>query len=175
MEISCIAPERNDKGDCRLDCCVRYVELFVLDWWRCRTMDGTLRRKGLHRLLGSVCFYKQSSEGRKKYLWTITYIASSHFASHLLCVYLDNRSCFSVRVLLWMTMCIAKLFLTHLSFGLLRGKSEITGSKAPTSRRAFPRHSQLFGPHYFPFSSRLLVFLSEILPAVFSHPNCNSL
>lgn len=68
MEITRIASERNDEGDYRLDCCVGYVKLFLLDRWRCRAVDGTLRRKGLHWLLGPLCLYKQSSKGRKIFL-----------------------------------------------------------------------------------------------------------
>lgn len=84
MEITQIASERNDEGDCRLDCCVGYVKLFLLDRWRCRAVDGTLRRTGLHRLLGPLCLHKQSPKGKKKIFLNnlgmlCQNIASSHF------------------------------------------------------------------------------------------------
>ena len=165
MEIAWVAPERNDKRNCGLDCCAGYVELFFLDRWRRWTVDGALRRKELHRLLGSLCFHKQSSKGRKKIFLNsldkcvvsgITTIALSHlhnFVSHLLYVYL----LFSVWGLLGKTLCTKTPFLGHLPFGL----SEFQGEWGQIPCSSLATH-------------QLLLF-SEIPLSTFSYPTCNSL
>ena len=130
MEITRIASERNDEGDYRLDCCVGYVKLFLLDRWRCRAVDGTLRRKGLHWLLGPLCLYKQSSKGRKIFLNSLGVVSEhcvitfftiySTFMWINCCVY--ALFAFFVRGLLHEDTLYHKTFVTrrHLSFGLSR-------------------------------------------------------
>lgn len=165
MEITSIAPERNDEGNCRLDSCAGHVELFFLDRWRRGAVDSTLRGKELHRLLGSLCFHKQSSKGRKKIflnsLRQVCCVRKQH------CVITFIQFCESPVVCIFAFLCMRVVvedtvyfyaFLRALAvwpFWVSRGMRANRGPEAPTF------HVLLI---YSPPSLQLLLFLKSYLP-----------
>lgn len=165
MEITSIAPERNDEGNCRLDSCAGHVELFFLDRWRHGAVDSTLRGKELHRLLGSLCFHKQSSKGRKKIflnsLRQVCCVRKQH------CVITFIQFCESPVVCIFAFLCMRVVmedtvyfyaFLRALAvwpFWVSRGMRANRGPEAPTF------HVLLI---YSPPSLQLLLFLKSHLP-----------
>lgn len=175
MEITSIAPERNDEGNCRLDSCAGHVELFFLDRWRRGAVDSTLRGKELHRLLGSLCFHKQSSKGRKKIflnsLRQVCCVRKQH------CVITFIQFCESPVVCIFAFLCMRVVvedtvyfyaFLRALAvwpFWVSRGMRANRGPEAPTFHVLL-----IYSPPFTPTSS-----LSEILLTTLSYTTCNSL
>lgn len=164
MEITRIASERNDEGDCRLDCCVGYVKLFLLDRWRCRAVDGTLRRTGLHRLLGPLCFHKQSSKGKKKIFLNSVGVVSKHCVITFSQFYITS---------IWVICCVYALFAFFLYEDCYEDTLYYKTFLKTLLFWPFKRNIRLNIPlNFFP---SLLLLSSEILFTTFSQPTCSSL